>query len=544
MPARRLLALALALTACARGSKTAAAVAAGGTLVIAVPGDADVLLPPVGGTTVGSQVSDRIFPRLAELTPGLNTVEDSGYVPVLARSWEHRDSITLVFHLDPRARWQDGRPVSADDVVFSFEVYGDPAVNSPVRSLVEPIASVHREDSLTAVFRFRRPYPEELYDATYHMRVIPRHLLDTIPRARLASSPFGRRPVGIGPFRLARWTPGAEIVLAADSGYFLGRPRLDRLVWRVMPDVSAAVSALIAGEADAVEVIPQRDEIERVLRSPSLRLVPYPSPFVAGIAFNLRRPLFAEREVRRAVAMAVDRETIVRSVFGDYAEVPLGATSRMQWIARQDVRQIAFDTALAARLLEQRGWRDGDGDGIRDRRGAPLRFTLLVPTTSRVRQQAAVLLQAQLRRVGVDMQIQPLEFNLFERRGQSGDFDALFFSRTLDPSPADLLRYWSSGGIGRDNVGAYRSPTFDSLAAAATAAPTRAAAAPLWRRALEQLNDDAPAVFVYSLRNHAALHRRFDNVTIRPDEWLATVAQWSVLLGQRLPRDLLGAGNR
>lgn len=535
---RRLLpALALALTACAKGSETTSAALTGGTLVIASPGDADVLLPPVLTTEVGKQIADLIFPRLAELKLGLNTVDDSGFAPSLARSWEHRDSLTLAFRLDPRARWQDGEPVRASDVAFTFAVYTDTLVGAAALPNLADIAAVEAEDSLTAVFHFRHARAEQLLDATYHMRILPRHLLEAIPRAQLASAPFGRDPVGVGPFRFVRWTPGAELVLEADSGWFLGRPRLDQIVWRILPDVSAAVSALIAGEADAMETIPQRDEIERVLQAPDLRLVPYPSPFLGGIAFNLRRPPFQDRELRRALAMAIDRETIVRSIFGPYGEVPVGSTVRMQWIAEGAVRQLAYDTLEATRTLEAQGWRLAAGATIRAKDGVPLRFTLLVPTTSRTRQQAAVLVQDQLKKVGVDVRIQPLDFPVFMQRSERGEFEAVFFSRTLEASPSTLTTDWSTGAIGGVNWGAYSSPAFDSIVAAALAARTREAAAPRFRQALEILNDDAPAVFVYSPRNNAAIHRRFENVTIRPDSWLATVAAWSVPPDRRLPRD-------
>src|SRR5262249_42730014 len=145
--------------------------------------------------------------------------------------------------------------------------------------------------------------------------------------------------------------------------------------------------------------------------------------------------------------------------------------------------------------------------------------------------------QSQLQHLGVDMRIQPLEFAVFLNRMNSGAFDAAFFSRTEDPSPSGLAQFWGSAAIGADNAGAYRSPTFDSLFAGAAAARTRAQAQPLWRATLEQLNDDAPAIFLYAPRNNAAVHRRFQGVTIRPDSWLADVARWSVPPDRRLPRD-------
>ena len=505
------------LAACAKSP------GAGPTVIIAATGDADVLLPPVTAVTTGINVSDLLFCRLAELKLALNTVDDSGFQPVLARSWEHPDSLTIVFHLDPRARWQDGVPVTAEDVVYTFGIYRDTSVNSPLAPFLEPIDSVTARDSLTVAFRFRRWYPEQLYDATYHMRILPRHLLDTIPAARLPTAPFGRAPVGDGPYRFVRWLAGSEIDLAADSSWFLGRPGLARLVWRVTPDLTAAVSGLLAGEADAIEVIPPPAELERVQRSRDLRLVPYPSPIYMAVVFNQRRSLFADRTVRRALAMAVDRRTIVLSVFGPFGQVSLGATSPMQWIWSDSIRQLPFDTAAAARALRLAGWRRATG-GWRSSGGAPLRFTLLVPTSSRVRQQAATVMQDQLRRFGVELRILPLEFTVMEQQTRAGDFDAAFVSRTIDPSPASLLQWWSPGAA--DNIGRFADPTFQALAAAASRARTRAAAAPLWREALGRLNDEAPALFLFSPRNHAAISARLSHVTIRPDSWLATVTAW------------------
>ncbi len=499
-----------------------AAPAAAGTMVVATPGDADVLLPPVTTVTTGINVSDLVFCRLAELKQGLNTVDDSGFRPVLARSWDHPDSLTIVFHLDARARWQDGAPVRAADVAYSFRVYRDSSVNSPLAPFLAAIRSVTAVDSLTVAFRFARWYPEQLYDATYHMRVLPAHLLDTIAPARLASSPFGRAPVGDGPYRLVRWAAGT-ITHAADTAWFLGRPGIDRIVWRVIPELATAVSALLAGEADAMEVVPSPGQLARVAAAKDVRLVPYPSPFYAGIVFNLRRPLLADRELRRALAMGLDRGTIVRSVFGPYADVAAGATSPMQWIWSDSLRQLPYDTAAAARALDRLGWRRAAG-GMRAKAGSPLAFTVLVPTSSQVRQQAAVIVQDQWRRLGVAMRIEPVEFTVMERRTLAGDFDAAFVSRTIDPSPASLLQWWSPGSDA--NIGAYADPAFSELTAAAQRARSRAAAGPLWRRALERLNDDAPAVFLFAPRNEAAFGSRVEDVTIRPDSWLATVTTW------------------
>ncbi|HEY2805407.1 MAG TPA: peptide ABC transporter substrate-binding protein [Gemmatimonadales bacterium] len=535
---RRLFACALIFLSLAgyRGDRGAGTAGTGGTLIIAAPGDADVLLPPVATTQLAAHVIQRIFPRLAELKLGLNTLDDSGFTPVLARRWEHRDAKTIVFHLDPRARWQDGVPITSADVVYTFGVYRDSLTASPYRVNLDPIASVTAPDAGTVVFTFRTSYPEQLYDATYQLLMLPKHLLGGIRDDSLASSAFARHPVGAGPFHFGHWEAGTEISVEADTTWFLGRPHLDRIVWRVMPDVAASVSALLAGDADAIEFVPQRDQIERAARDTMLRLVPYPSPFIGGLIFNLRRPLFADRAMRRAIGMAVDRETIVRSVFGPWGETPIGFATRMQWIASGTVRQLRYDTAEASRLLDSLGWRRGAG-GMRQRAGQPLEFTVVTPTTSRIRQEVATLIQNQLAQAGISLKIQPLEVSVFDQRTAAGDFEAMMFSRTLDPSPGNMVQFWASSSVGGENFGAYRSPAFDSLLAAATRSRGRTASLPKWHAVLERLNLDAPALFLYTPRNNAAIHRRFENVTIRPDSWLATVATWSVAPDRRLPRD-------
>src|SRR6059058_6422585 len=172
-----------------------------GTLVFAAPGEPDILLPAVTQQQYAQDIAGQLFLKLADIGLSTNTVGDEDFQPQLAERWEWADSVTLVFHLDPRARWQDGRAVTALDVAFTFDAYNDPAVNSPFRSGVRAISAVTARDSLTAVFRFRKRYPEMFYDAVYHLRILPAHLLRAIPRDQWRSAPFGRQPLGDGPYR-------------------------------------------------------------------------------------------------------------------------------------------------------------------------------------------------------------------------------------------------------------------------------------------------------------------------------------------------------
>src|SRR5436190_357576 len=261
-----------------------------GTLVIAAAGEPDILLSPITQLGIARDVSDQLFLKLADLGMSANTIGDDGFVPQLAARWDWTDSVTLTFHLDPRAKWQDGVPVTAADVAFTFDIYSDSTVDSPSRSALREIVAVTARDSLTAVFRFRRPYAEMFYDPTYHMRVLPAHLLRDVPRTAWQAAPFGRQPIGDGPYRFVRWNAGESLELVADSTFFLGRPHLRRLIWRFTPNLDVAVSQLIAGQADAIEVLGPPGNVGRVHELASLATYPYPGNTYGFLAFNLLVP--------------------------------------------------------------------------------------------------------------------------------------------------------------------------------------------------------------------------------------------------------------
>src|SRR3979490_110675 len=246
-----------------------------GTIVITSGGEACILLPPVSEFSITRDVTDQLFLKLADLGLSGNMIGDEDFRPQLAERWEGDAPTTLAVTLDPRARWQDGQAVTAADVAFTYDAYTDMLVNSSFRSSLRQIAAVTTRDSLTVVFRFRQRYPEMFYDAVYHLRILPAHLLREVPRDQWRSAACGRAPVGDGPYRFVAWKAGESIELAADSSFFLGRPHLRRVIWRFTPDQQVAVTQLIAGDADAVEVLVSPDNVQRARADTELATYPY-----------------------------------------------------------------------------------------------------------------------------------------------------------------------------------------------------------------------------------------------------------------------------
>lgn len=517
-----------------------------GTLVDAAIGEPGTLLPASTEEITARDIGEQLFLKLADVGMSMNTVGDEDFQPSLAQRWEWDGPLTLVFHIDPRARWHDGQPVSAVDVAFTFDAYTDSAVASPYRAQLRRLASVTARDSLTAVFRFRERYPEMFYDAVYHMRILPAHLLRSVPRDQWRTAPFGRHPVGDGPYRFVSWQPGQAIELRSDTTFYLGRPGIRRLIWRFTPDIGVAVTQLIADQADVREQLVTPDMVERVRTAQQIKLYPYPGTVYTYVAFNLRangdtaqpHPVFGDREVRRALTMAVDRASLVKSTLGDLGKVPPGPMSSLLWIWDPEIRQLPYDTAQAVRILNGRGWRDHDGDGVRDRDGQPLAFRIVVPTTSMLRRQYAQLLQERFRVIGVQVEIDAVDPSVMQQRTTSGKYDAAMLSRQNDPSPSSgISQTWTRAGIGGSNITRYSSPEFDRLVDRAISAPSRDQAKQFWRAAIETINADAPGIFLYAIGNMAGVHSRVDNVQIRPDSWAALLRTWRIPSDRRIDRD-------
>jgi peptide/nickel transport system substrate-binding protein len=504
-------------------------------------------MPPYAQASQTKLVIEQLFDRLAEPGDALNTIGDQGFLPRLATRWDwSADSLHITFHLDPRARWHDGVPVRARDVAFTWRLYKDPKAGLNNATQLSAIDSVTTPDSLTAVFWFRHRYPEQFFDATYQAYILPEHALSGVPASQLQNAPFAHQPIGDGQFRFASWTPGSTVELIADTANYRGRPNLDRVVVSITPNPGAALTRLLSGDADFYEAVPVAS-LGEVEKQPSLRTVVRSDPAYGFLWFNLRtgkpshpHPIFGDPAVRRAIAMAIDRERVVRSVFDTFATVSNGPFARGTSSDDSSLTTLPFDTLAANRLLDSAGWKRGS-DGIRVHNGRPLTFSLAVPTSSKFREQMAVLVQDQLTRIGARVAVEPVEIRLLMQRLSAHDFDATLQVWHTDGAMSDLRQTWSTVGI-KDgaNWGSYSDAAFDATLDSALETPVPSRAHGLLHRAYSILNADVPAVWLYQPRVIYGIHRRFQIAPMRTDAWWAHLGEWSVSPADRLPRDNIG----
>jgi peptide/nickel transport system substrate-binding protein len=554
LPTLRSLALLLApvLAACSDHKAATGGSDIGGTLIAVSAREPSTLLPPLVSGSEGGAVVSALFDKLVELGPALETHGDANFQPRLARSWTWAsDSLSIAFQLDTLARWHDGTPVRAEDVRFTFRVYSSDSLGAEVAPLLGNIDSVTVRDAHTAVFWFKRRMPQQFYDATYHMYVLPAHLLDTVPLTRLAESSFGRAPVGTGRFRFVRWDPKQRIEIVSDTANYRGRAKLDRVVWTYVQDFGAATVKLFSGEADFFEnILPEN--LPQVARTPSLRVVNNRDLRYFFLGFNQRdpnkvtapNPVFSDARVRRALAMAVDRQTLVRNVLDSLGDVALAPAPRALIPDTAAIKQIPYDVTGAKALLDSAGWRDSDNDGVRDKDGQPLAFEILVPSSSAPRRRYAVLLQEQYRAVGV--KATPLELpgpEFGARTSESRKYDTFIGGWSPIPGNAGMRQTWASNGTGNDVK--YASKAFDALLDSALTTFDGAKSRGYWTRAFQQIVDDAPAVWLYELHTPLAVHTRFVLPPLRPDGWYIDLADWHLDPAKpRLERDNIGLGAR
>ena len=523
------LACVLLVAACSGDPVPAATCATCATVRIAAVREPPSILPPLVQETVGRDIGDRVFERLATLEPGGVTIDPASFRPGLAERWERVDSLTWRFELRRGARWHDGRPVTADDVVFSFAAYADTTLGAMAGPALDGVRAV-AVDSTSVEVRFPRPGTEELYDATYHVRILPKHVWGAHPPATWAADTSLAHLVGSGPYRVSSWHRGQSLMLVADTTR-APVPAVRRLVWRFTSDPEAALNLVLAHEADLLETVGGDEAAARVAADTAFRLVRYPAAVFGFLGFRVadgRRahPVLGDRAVRRALVLATDREALARALVGEGASVPPGPMSRLLWIADGEGDDAPFDTAAANAALDSAGWRH---DGAhRAKAGRRLVLDILVPSTSTVRRRYAEALQAAWKPVGVEATVTAVDFPVFQQRLAEGKFDTYIGAYLDDPSPRAIVEQWTAKGIGALNHGRWVDPAFDVRVDSALAAPDLATARRLWRAALDSLAADAPAVFLYTPEQRAAVARRIGGVEINPFSWLEGVERWTV----------------
>lgn len=545
------LVLACLVTACDdKRAPAAGETDTGGTVVIAMQADPGPIFPPFAFSNHGRMIASQIYDHLADVGPEMNTIGDAGFRPQLAERWTwSADSLSIAFHINPRARWHDGRAVTARDVKFTLALYANPDLGGQTIEEHARLDSVTVRDSLTVVYWFANRSPVQFLDAAAQVQILPAHLLEQIPVKSLRES--NPPLIGSGRFRLKRLDKGSSGELVADSGNHRGRAKLDRVIWSVTSGATTSAAQLLSGAVDVFDAM-RPEDVREAARNPDVRVLAVPGLDYVFLQFNMRdradnnrpHPLFGERELRRAIAMSVDRAQIVRSIFDTFALVAVGPTVRAYPTTDSLVTQLPYDITRAGRTLDSLGWTQRDSRGIRRRGDRALAFTVVVPSSSAGRTRAAVLIQAQLKRAGIRMDIEQMDGPAFSERWRSRKFNAAFGTWNTGSTPGATMQLWGTSGFSPKgyNFGGYSSPAFDAAVDSALKTTDPLRARTLFSHAYRTINDDAPAIWLYEPKALIGIHKRINASGLRRGAWWFDLAEWSIPRSERLPRDESSAG--
>jgi peptide/nickel transport system substrate-binding protein len=509
----------------------------GGVVVVLLEGEPDELNPLTYSSLPAYQAVHLLFRSLARRDTTL-----SGYRPDLALSWELRPDSTVVLRLRPDVRWHDGRPVTAEDVVFTIEMQKDERTASSRQADVAAVREVRAIDTLTVEVRLART---GMYTVNALLEVVPvpKHLLGDVPPERMKAAPFGRSPVGNGFYRFGRWDSGQNLILEVNADAPEGRPALERIVMRFVPDINVAISEMLAGQGDLLPKVPP-DQKSRIEAARHVELYHGPRVRPVWIAWNTARPPMDDPRVRRAVLMATDRERIAEGLFGDEGEPAFSLIPPALREHSSEVSPIPYDPQGARRLLAEAGWRDADGDGVREKDGSVLRIEIDYISAEQSRQDVLVAMQSMLRQVGVELVPRGYERTAWVDRLRNQEFVGSFWGWGWGPGVmgpnAEMILHSRSIPPNGPNFAAFSDSIVDALIDSTLVVTDTAVARGLWRRLEQRTIDLAPYAPIFLDPELFAVHQRYRNVRFRGIEWWEDVIYWYVPEEERLPRDQVG----
>jgi peptide/nickel transport system substrate-binding protein len=568
---RRVLTLALLclsfLSACTKPAATGETAATnlsqpvpGDWAIVRFETDADTLNPYTWATAP----ADRVIagPNNSNIYESLLYTDPNDYSKVQGRLAVSRpeisdDHLTYTFTIRDGVKWHDGTPLTAEDVLFSFKALMNPFVDSAaIRSYLGDLTNVEIDGDHKVRMTMRKPYfyneialGELVLIASRHV-FDPQGTLDSFKFSDIVSPknksnaklkefgeqfnkhPANRAPVGTGPFKFEKWDAGKEIVIARNDDYWGQKPYLNRVVYRIITDDTAALTALKAGEVDVnarVRPVQYAQQTSGPGFDEQFVKTAFNIPAYYYVGWNEERPFFKDKRVRQALTMLVDRDQIIQTInfgLGKPIASPFYLGSPQ---LDTDLKPLPYDPKRAGELLDEAGWTDHNGDGIRDKDGIPFRFELLGSSSSTFTGQLIPILKEAFEKAGIAVTERRMEFTVFTSSMRDHKFDA-----TITAWAGDLImdpyQIWHSNSIANrgSNFVSFRNADSDQLIEQARVEFDDAKRKEIYFKWQELIHDQQPYTFLMYSVQPVAYQKRLQNVHFLPVQPGYDLTQWFV----------------
>jgi peptide/nickel transport system substrate-binding protein len=494
----------------------------GDALIEGSIGEPTTLIPMLAGDAPSQDVASLILNGLVKYDTDLRIMGD------LAESWDiSKDGLVITFYLRKGVKWTDGAEFTADDVLFGYQTIINEKTPTAYSEDFKQVKKAEVIDKYTFRVTYAKPFAPAL-SSWGNLVILPKHLLEG---KDITKSPLGRDPVGMGPYKLAKWVSGQELILDSNHDYFDGRPYIDRFIYRIIPDSATMFLELQTGGVDMMSLTPIQytKQTNDAFFRDNFRKYRFPSFAYTYLGFNLKHPFFKDKRVRQAIAYAIDKQEIVDVVLFGLGTVATGPYVPHTWPYNPNVKKYDYNPEKAKELLKEAGWTMGS-DGILEKDGRRFEFTIFTNIGNSLRMNTATIIQWRLAQIGIKVHIRVLEWSTFinefidKRR-----FEAVIlgWSIGLDPDQYDI---WYSGKTKQKefNFVSYSNPEVDALLEKGRGTFDIKERKKAYDRLQEILADDLPYIFLYVPDATVVVSGRFRGIKPSPIGITYNLPKWYV----------------
>jgi peptide/nickel transport system substrate-binding protein len=482
----------------------------GGSLTEATIGEPSNLISMLATDGSSHEVAAHIFVGMVKYN------KDIELVPYAAESFSiENDGKLLKFKLREDIYWFDGVQLTADDVEFTYNLMIDPNTPTAYATNFKAVKAFRKTGKFTLEVEYKQPYAKAL--VTWAMDILPKHVMEG---EDLLNTKYSRNPLGCGPYKLKEWVPGSQVVLQANPDFFEGKPFIEQIIYRVIPDQSTQFLELKAGNLDTMSLGPLQYLYQT--SGPgwdgSFNKFEYLSSGYAFLGYNMKHPFFKDVRVRQALDYAIDRREIVKGVLYGLGEAANGPYKPGTWQYNERVKPRPYDPEKAKSLLAEAGWTDTDGDGLLDKDGKPFAFSIITNQGNTQRIKCGVIIQQRLSDLGIKVDVRIVEWAAFIKEFvDKGRFDTIILGWNILQDP-DIYSVWHSsmavdGGL---NFTRYTNPELDKLLEQGRRMVDQSKRKPIYDRIQQILHDNVPYSFLYVPKSLPIVQARVQNIKAAP----------------------------
>ena len=479
------------------------------------------LLPMLSSDSASSNITQHLYVSL------LKYDKDITIVPFAAKSYEVLDNgLRLRFVLRKGIYWQDGVELTVDDVEFTYKLMIDPNTKTAYSSDFKQVTSFTKLDKYTFEVTYSKPFARSL--VTWMSAIMPKHALEGTD---INKSPLARSPLSCGPFTMNKWDPGVAIRLKANPTYFKGRPHFDAAMYQFIPDSSTLFLELKASNLDTIDTLtPQQFlfQAQKAAFKKEFSVYKSLSFTYTYLGYNLKNPLFADVRVRKAFAHAINKQDIIKGALLGQGVPTIGPYKPGMWVYNSQITDYEFTITKAEELLKEAGWeKNSDGKLVKD--GKFFAFTLLVNQGNETRIKTATIIQSQLKKLGVDVQIRTVEWAAFLKQFvEPGYFDAVVLAWSLPQDPDGYTVWHTDSQKTGLNFISYSNPEVDTLLEEARTTFDEKKRKVLYDRLQVILHDEQPYCFLFVPYTLIPVQNRIQGIAPAPAGLMHNFNDWWV----------------